>query len=531
MPTTQLPEHSDAKRLEIFKLTTASCGHLFSKGKLQVDKWNSLAPVFADLAKNDPIFMASLAAWSANKDSKDMKVLSVFWNALSDADGLPFFKGSKKNKPNLRQVSAALLQGLDPHLALRMAEFCHMKFGVPGLFNESRHFPTGLLTAFRKYLRYREENPEMLSGARRAGLGGKLKRLYRLTHTSPSDEAAEILGWKQKDGRAIKARKLPDFASMSVDDIAKTLSETKLSPQVALSVLPPAKVTGKVAKALLGNATGNQAIILYNWFAKNGFLDKADIKSLFKEKAKSATTAVDRIDTLSRAADATDRKELSEIRSEKRKSATRGTGISKIFMHIDKSSSMRGAIEFAKEKGAVFAECVDNPAKNFAWGLFGSGGRKLGLPEDFTKESFHAALYGVNASDGSTDCLALYAEARKFGAEVDVYITDSSHNVGDIPSRIEQFHRSNPGTPKPRAAIIVSFGTGSLGDGLKASGIPVVVVQPQALGESALVAQSVRNALVGELAVIEEILAVPLPRLPEWWDRVEAKGKPSPVPA
>src|SRR3990167_1495160 len=124
MPTTQLPEHSDAKRLEIFKLLTASCGDLFSKGKMQVEKWNSLTPVFADLSRHDPIFMASLASWSMGKDSKDMKVLGVFWNGLRQAGGLPFFEGSKKNKPNFRQVSAALLQGMDPHLALRVAEFC-----------------------------------------------------------------------------------------------------------------------------------------------------------------------------------------------------------------------------------------------------------------------------------------------------------------------------------------------------------------------------------------------------------------------
>lgn len=517
-----LSEYSDEKRLKIFQLLTSACSHLYSKGKLQKDKFNTIAPIFADITENDPNFMAALCAWAAKQDNKDLKVLTVFFNALNDASGEPFFPGSTLNKPNYRQVSAAVLQTLDPHLAGRVLEFCHLKFGVSELLNDARHFPTALVTAFRKYLKYREQNPEMLTGAKRAGLGNKLKNIYRLTHTGPSDEAAAILGWKQKDGRVIEAKKLPTFDNLTSDEIAEQLQTLKLSPTVALSVLPPDKVTAKVAKTLLENSTGNQAIILYNWFARNGHLENAEIKNLFKDKIKQSTTAVDRIDTLTKNATAEDKQEMAEVRAQKRKKQADTSKLGKIFVHIDISGSMQAAIEFAKEKACILAECVDNPQENFRWGLFGTYPKILDLPKTFTKEGFYQALYGVRTS-GSTDCIACYHAAREFGADVDVYITDGGHNIGAIQKRINDCHENNPKFVKPRAALIINFGPPN-GDTLVAElpkvGIPVALMQPNALSESALVAQSVRTALIGELAIIEEIMNTPLPNLPKWWNSI-----------
>lgn len=531
MPTnaTVLEEYSDQKRLAIYKLITSACTHLYSKGQLQEAKFKEAAKTFADLAVHDPVFMAHFTAWAARKDSKDMKVLAIFFNALNDANGTPFFKGSKKNKPNFREASYALLQTLDPHLALRVLELCHKRFEVTGTLNNSRHFPTGMKTAFRKYLHYREDNSDMLRGVKKSGLSKKLMQIYRLTRTAPTDEAASILHWKQKDDREIELEKLPDFSSKTSQEIADELEKSKLSPMVAMSVIPVEKMTAKVAKAMLQNASGNQSIILYNWFARNGFLDVKAIKDLFKDKVKEATTAVDRIDTLTRDADATDKKEMAAVRSERRKSVAKTEDIGKIYLHIDASGSMRTAIEFAKNSASLFAECVSDPAKNFRWGLFETKGRELPLPKGFTKEDFHAALYGIRDM-GQTDCIALYGKAREFGADVDVYVTDQGHNIGTIHKRIEEFHAKpeNAKYSKPKAAVIIDFSNGTcttLEESLRKVEIPVAVIKPEALKESALVPQAIRAAMVGELAIIEEILDTPLPTLPRWWSKITSKSK------
>jgi hypothetical protein len=525
-----LAEYSDERRLKIYKMITSACTHLYSKGNLQENKFKEVADLFADLALHDPIFMAHLAAWAAKHDSKDLKVMSVYFNALNDANGLPFFKGSTKNKPNFREISYALLQQMDPHLVSRVLELCHKKFEVKEILNHSRHFPTGLKTAFQKYLLYRENNLDMLRGAKKAGLTQKLINIYRFTRTAPSDEAAAILHWKQKN-KDIKMEEVIDFATLTSAEIAEVLVQKKYSPTIALSILPKDKITAKVASALLSNCSGNQAIILYNWFAKNGFLDVASIKKLFHEKVKTATTAIDRIDTLTRNADAEDKKEMASIRSEKRKETAKTESLGKIYLHIDASGSMQRAIEYCKDRAAIIAECVTNPRDNFAWGLFGNGGKKLKVPNEFTKEDFHQALYGVTANMGSTDCIALYNAARAFGADIDIYITDQGHNIGTISKRIEIFHANNPTIAKPKAAVIVDFSgnrnaavKNTLEQELLKVGIPVAIIQPEALKESALVASSVRAAMVGEMAIINEIMETTLPSLPRWYHTIEKQA-------
>ena len=524
-----LPEYTDEKRLAIYRMITSACTHLYSKGSLQEAKFVEIAKLFADIAVHDPIFMAHLTAWAANKDSKDLKVLSVFFNALNDANGTPFFQGSNKNKPNFREASYALLQTFDPHLVLRVLELCHKKFEVKDCLNMASHFPTGMKTAARKYIHYREMNPDMIRGMKKAGLGKTMQNIYRLTRTAPTPEAASILNWKQKDGAELKMEKLPDFSDKSAQEIADELEKNKLSPMVAMSVIPKEKITAKVAKAMLKNCTGNQSIILYNWFARNGFLDVKSIKELFADKVKEATTAVDRIETLTRNADAEDKKVMSKVRSEKRKEVTKGSPIGKIYMHIDASGSMTKAIEFAKNSASIIAECVNNPAENFRWGMFGPTGLELANPKEFTKEDFHQALYGRTANMGQTDCIALYPNSRKFGADIDVYVTDQGHNIGTISKRIREFHERNPNLSKPRAAIIIDMTTlgdnGDLARELKRSEIPYSIIRPDALKESALVAQSVRAAMVGELAIIEEILNTKLPTLPKWWGKVSSAPK------
>ena len=518
---------TDEKRLEIFKFLTNACSHLYSKNKLQEEKFMSLANVFADLTKNDPLFMAHLTAWANKQNNKDLKVLTVFFNSLNDADGTPFVNGGSIKKPNFRQVSYVCLNELDPHLALRVLEICHKKFDLvvtkdDKTFSsgECRHFSTGMRKAFKKYLRFREKNPNAFRSARNKGLSSKIQQLYRLNRIAPTEEAASALGWKQKNSE-INVVKFPDFSSMTTSDIVFKLNEEKYNPVLALTIIPENKINAKVAKALLDNATGNQSIILYNYFSKNGFLEVQSINNLFIKKIGEANTAIDRIDTLSKNATVEEKAKLSSVRSSKRKEVFAKKKIGKVFVHIDTSSSMTRALDCAKEKGEILAECVNNPEENFAWGHFNSRGYIIPNPEKFEKEYFHQSLYTIRAG-GTTDCVALYSAAREFGADVDVYITDQEHTMGSIESRLKTIHNQH-NYQKPKAAVIIDYGVGERGDlyrSLVSFGIPCVILKPNSLTESALVAESISIALKGEMALVEEVLETPLPELPYWWQEV-----------
>jgi hypothetical protein len=52
--------------------------------------------------------------------------------------------------------------------------------------------------------------------------------------------------------------------------------------------------------------------------------------------------------------------------------------------------------------------------------------------------------------------------------------------------------------------------------------VPVVMLTPKELAESALVSQAVKVALKGQTAIIEEILNESLLDLPKWWYSLEA---------
>jgi hypothetical protein len=225
---------------------------------------------------------------------------------------------------------------------------------------------------------------------------------------------------------------------------------------------------------------------------------------------------------------------MAEVRSEHRKKTARTARFGKIYMHVDKSGSMEQAIDFAKNSACIIAECVENPAANFGWGAFTTSMSKLPTPANFRKEGFHAALYGMTAT-GGTDCYACYEEARRFGAEIDVFVTDQGHHAADFGDRVMRFHERNPNVPKPRAVLVVHFKTSDSSDhverGFKANGVPVVVMNPDSIKESALVAQSIAVALHGEMATIDEIMATPLPAIPRWWTTVDRQKKENVVAA
>lgn len=516
----QLPYLSTEDRLKAYQMIISGCTHIWSKGDMQTEKAMAALGTLIPLAKSDPLFLAKLNSYVATKmkTSKDLNVFVTFANSLNDGDGTPFSPGSKYKKPNLRIVSAAALHMMDVPLALRVLEVGKMRFGVKDILNEGEHISNTLKTAFKKYLKVREANPKQLEGIKKAGLSNKYSNIYRKLHLSPSDEVAIKLGWVQKDRPDLDYEDslTKKFEKLSDAQIAEMIQKEKLPIQGVLGSLPR-QISPVIAVALLEQATGNQAVILRTTFNDAGVLKDAEVMKLFEEKIKTAQTALDRVDKITTEVSEEVKRVLKETRSEVRKEEMAGLG--KIFMHIDFSQSMQSAVEFAKERGAIIAECVNDPANNFRWGLFGSHGMELPLPESFEKEAFQHALFG-RVANGSTNVFSLYPNAREFGAEVDVMITDQGHNFGgDLETLIQRYHENHPEHPKPRACVIVNYGVwdDTVKRAYEANGIPVAVLSPDALTESALVVQTVKEAMLGPSAVIDEIMATDLLELPKYY--------------
>ena len=510
---------TDADRLAIYDTITKGCMHLWSKGKLQEDRLKPVLDSFAVLAEKDPIFLAHFTSYAVKKlDAKDLKVVATFASSLSDADGTPFSPGSAYTKPNLRVVAAAALQELDPKLALRVLELAASKraFGAKPV---ATHFSKHIRTAAHKYLRFREANPKSLEGLRKAGLRSTVKGIYHLSHLAPSKEACQTFAWKQKagyPGANVELQKALSFEGLNDMGIALKIQKEKISPLVALGALP--KMSPTIAAAILEQCSGDQAIVLTDLFEKEGILKHPDVMTLYQEKIATAKTALDRVERIQAQITEQTKQVLREAKSEKRKDDVGEFG--KMFLHLDVSGSMEGALELAKDRGAILAECVKNPQENFHWGTFAVGGTRLPTPKTFEKDAFKAALYGIRCG-GGTDVVANWETARKLGCDVDVYVTDEGHNGRNIKAVIENGRKA--GFADPKSIIVIPIGgSGFLKKEFEAMGLPVTYIDPKQLTESALVSQAVKTSVKGAVALIEEIMNFPLLSLPKWYESVKA---------
>lgn len=517
--TETLPFLSSQERLDAYNLIISGCQHLWSKNKLQWDKAQQVLDTLIPLTKNDPYFLAHLTSYAIkNLKTKDLHVFLTFVSSLSSADGTPFSVDSEYKKPNLRYISSAALMKLDPKLALRVYKLMSTKFKVKNYLRLSRHSTSSLVTALKKYLKYRENNLNIVEGVKKSGLGEVYKNLYRNLHMNPSDEVASILHWNQKD-RKIDFKESINFDKLTDLQIAEKVRAEKLPVLGVISALGQSKkkMSPVIAVAILEQATGNQAVILRKTFEDMGILENKEVMELYESKIKTAKTALDRAETLSKDASEQVKSALKSARAESRKEATKGLG--KIYVHLDDSGSMSSMREFAIQRGSIIAECVNDPFNNFKWGMFGSRGQELPLPRKFEADAFAQAIFAFR-DGGSTNCFALYPTAREFGADVDFFITDQYHTDGNLSEKIESYHRLNPDIKKPKACVIIDFSQGQvhmLEEAYKHNQIPVAVMHPDQLTQSALVAQSIAEAIKGPIATIDEIMNTELLKLPEWY--------------
>lgn len=541
--TEELQALDDNERYAIVNRILKGCEHLYTKGHLQdgrtvtlsnpstrqaeqvklEDKLTPLLNEFAALAEKDPEFLARFTSYAFKKlDSKDLKVVSTFVNFLNDADGTPFSPGSKYKKPNFRIVSQAALQQLDPKMVERVVELASRKMAIGTKYREGRRKSPSIVTGVTKYVRFREVNPKSLEGIKKIGFSKRFQKLYRFAQIKPSEEAAKILGWKQgsiKKGNVIRVEKKKFFAFEGLTElqVAEKIRNEKIPALTALSALNDVKLSPVIAAAIFEQASGDQVVILRALFDEQGLLKYKEIQELFKEKIKTAKTALDRVERINSLIDPETTKALKEAKSEKRKNDMADV-ITSAWIHIDRSGSMDSALTVAKNVSSIIAEAIPNPQQNFHWGLFYSRGQVLASPPSFEKDAFMAALYGVRA-DGGTDCLALWVEARKKGCEYDFFITDGDDSgaVQHMVQRIEEGRRN--GFKDPKSVVIIKVGNyrPKLEQALKDAGIPVVVIEPSALTESALVSQVIKMAAKGKSTIVDEIMATDFLKLPDWW--------------
>lgn len=329
----------------------------------------------AEVWKLDNEFAAKWASYAyANEQNRDLKVVLAAFLLVQSRKGDPVLdKGEFAfHDDDFREVGEAMAllydkgKSLDAKLLLRV----HEVLSLPGIaainqelgFGRSarRPFYGRWPAATRKWLAYREANPQLLEGLVKAGFKETVKSLARrCSYAADSERFYEILRWRQdqaKDGRRSVAigkavKKAESWDGLSEMQICERIVGQKPSYKVITGLLPKSiGLTRAIMAAAIeaGSLSDKDLVIATPTLEELGLLQVQDVRARWiaatqKAEDQRAVNIARNVksketkEVLQEAADVAVQKAVAEV--------VRGLVI---YVMIDISGSMTNAIEQAK---------------------------------------------------------------------------------------------------------------------------------------------------------------------------------------
>lgn len=496
MEFTEFVEQTSEQRLAVYNSMTGGVLHLYSKGKLQIDKTIDFLQSFYPLTQDDPLFLVQLCVWlNARSESSDLKRIVTYLNSLSSGDGTPFIVGGSMMKPNLRLVSHVMLNKFDPKEINRLVQFRRLKWSFSKSGIPSVHFPGSFRRALENYLL--SLSPTTMQKHVNKQFGRHLVSAFKTLQIVPSPEVAKVLRWKLRGSDKIEGTGNP-FDGLSSKEAAEYILKNGVSFRKALSQTASPDVI--ILQALLEMASPNEAVVQFSLFEKSGFLSVPELSEMYYKKVSKAGRVVDRMDRIS--APESEKSKLAEMRTSIRRDKVKSSGFDEeFFLDIDISHSMSRAIVFAREYAATLCDIFG--AEKFRWGYFNTIGKEINT-KPTSKEAALKALFGI-AANGGTDCFVNYNKIQSSNRPASVYmwLTDGGH-IGSAPSIATNVKTAVvvglPGTSYDRLTGI-----------LRKAGVNVVNINPEVFKTSNLLVESLLTAVRGHTAIIDEIMDFPLP--------------------
>ncbi len=515
---------------------------------------------------------ARWASFAFGDESRDKSVLLAAFMLVQSRKGDPIMDGGKvaffdedfrdvgeamilhmKGKADKREISPRMLLQIwevlsDPVIA---DENRRLGFG-----RSARRRPLGRwTTAVEKWLLFREENPKLLRGLVKSGQKQTVVELCgRVGYKPVGPEFFRILGVKQKqagDGRRTVAigeaiSSGPDWSGMSEEQVCEAIVRERVGYKRAIGLLPrEVGLTAAVMMACIesGGVSDKEMIILMPTLEDLGLADTPAVRDRLERAVKGAddmraANVAARVrsqglkDKLEEAADNAVKAAVEEVV----KDVT-------VYVLVDISSSMKGAIDRAKEYLPKFVQGFPEGSVHVA--TFNSAGREIEIKHR-SKAGVENAFAGVKA-DGATDYTSglkeLIRKGRnpKPGSDVlCVFIGDEGHfqrwgQTGNYDSPdFAQFVRDCGLAPTAFGIIPVvtqQFGRGnSVRKTASVLGIPCFEVDETTFADAYAVPRTIR-ALVAATPVaatvstasarrreslIEKILSTELLKKPAW---------------
>lgn len=378
----------------------------------------------SEVWKLDNEFAARWASYAFTQEHRDLKVALCAFMLVQSRKGAPEMdKGVIQfYDADFRDVGEAMMlihdkktEGLNPKLLLRIADLLMLPqvaetnrklgFGVSPRHPFMGRWPK----VVTKWLEHREENPRLLDGLVKAGFRTTVMELARRVGYKPTTPRFfEALRWKQKQatdgrrdlaiGKAIAAA--DSWAGLTEQEVCEKVVKEKPGYKRLVGLLSAGQTTRAVLAAAIeaGCLSDKDLIIASPTLEELGLLDVQSIKDRWVRATKGVedmraaniaknvrTTAVK--EQLEAAADTALQKAAAEV--------TKGL---RVYVIVDVSGSMEGAIEAAKGHLARFVQGF--PMDRLHVAVFNTAGREVKIPHP-SAAGVENAFRGVNAGGGT----------------------------------------------------------------------------------------------------------------------------------
>lgn len=487
----------------------------------------------------DQELLARWASYAAAQDHRDLKVALAAFLLVQSRKGDFIREGGEIlfRDVDYRDVGEGLFfhRSFSPKMVARVGDFLRL----PEIVTMNREFGFGqgkviygrYLKAVEAWLWYREQNPHLLESAVKAGYRSTIRRLAQQVGYKPeSPEFFRALRWKQKQGRrGDRTMALgetyeapPTWAGLSEAEVCERIVSERPSWKqlTSLVTLTPAIATAAVEAGVLSD---KDLIIATETFESLGLLETGLVKVRWEEALRRAddlrsanlaknvrTRAVQ--EKLEAAADSAVQKAAEE--------ATRGL---EVFVFVDVSGSMEGAIDRAKTLLTRLLPAF--PDVHVA--VFNTVGRPVILPHP-SAAGVRAAFESIRAGGGTEygagvralrdvairpDRDALYifvgdeGQSKRFESDVQ----DTRHApvaFGLVPTPSPRYGR---GDAVRRTAVALGIPCFEIDESMFTDAYATV----RAIRDL-IAATPVARAVTHRVALIDQILATPLLKRPAW---------------
>jgi len=398
----------------------------------------------AEVWKLDNEFAARWASFAFGEDHRDLKVVLAAFMLVQSRKGDPVIEGGEKlfSDDDFRNVGEAMMlirkekMDLNPKLLLRI----HDLLSLEGVAKINRELGFGRSTrrpflgrwprVVEKWLRYREENPKMLDGLVKAGFRTTVMELARRVGYKPITPGFfETLRWKQKqadDGR----RSLAIGAAVKVAESWEGLNETQICEKIVSEKPNWKRIVGLiprevgVTRAIVSATIEAKAlsdkdlVILTPTLEDLGLLQVQEVRERWEKAIKAADDM--RAANIARNVKSGEIKEkLQEAAdSAMQKAVEEVTRDIEVYVFIDISASMQGAIEQAKSHISKFLQGFKLDQLHVA--TFNTQGRPVEI-KHASAAGVTNAFRGIQAGGGTSHAAGIRALSGikpKDGADV-----------------------------------------------------------------------------------------------------------------